>query len=369
LKAVRFHAFGNADVLAFEEAPEPSIGPGDVIVRLKAAAINHLDLWVRSGERERNIPLPHIPGCDGAGIVHSVGHSVTAGQSIAAGQSVAAGQSSTVGQSVASVKPGDAVLISPGLSCGSCTFCLSGRDTFCREYRVLGTREDGTYAEFVKLPAANVVPIPDGLSFVEAAAVPLVFLTAWHMLRTLARIQSGETALVHGAGSGVGSAAIQIAKHAGARVIATAGSAEKLAKARELGADELINYKETDFAAEVRRLTEKRGVDVVFEHIGGDIFEKSIPIIARGGRLVTCGATTAFTANVDIRYIYSRQQAIYGSWMGWKPELIEVMKFFDKKSPKRFRPVIDTIIPLAQAADAHRRMEERKNFGKIVLEI
>jgi NADPH:quinone reductase-like Zn-dependent oxidoreductase len=219
------------------------------------------------------------------------------------------------------------------------------------------------------VPAANVVPIPDGLSFAEAAAVPLVFLTAWHMLMTLARVQPGETALVHGAGSGVGSAAIQIAKHAGARVIATAGSAEKLSKAKELGADELINYKEADFAAEVRRLTEKRGVDVVFEHIGGEIFAQSIPIIARGGRLVTCGATTAFTANVDIRYLFSRQQTIYGSWMGWKPELIEVMKFFDKKSPKRFRPVIDTIIPLAQAADAHRRMEERKNFGKIILEI
>jgi len=345
LKAVRFHAFGDAGVLKFEEAPEPSAGPGEVLLRLKAAALNHLDLWVRSGERERNISLPHIPGSDGAGIVHSVGQSVT------------------------SVKPGDAVMISPGLSCGSCNFCLSGRDTFCREYRVLGVKEEGTYAEFVKLPAANLVAIPDGLSFAEAAAVPIVFLTAWHMLVTLARVQTGETVLVHGAGSGVGSAAIQVAKHAGARVIATAGSSEKLSKAKELGADELINYNETDFAVEVRRLTEKRGVDVVFEHIGGEVFAKSIPIIAKGGRLVTCGATTAFVAVVDIRYVYSRQQTIYGSWMGWKPELVEVMKFFDKKSPKRFRPVIDTIMPLARAADAHRRMEERKNFGKIVLEI
>ena len=225
------------------------------------------------------------------------------------------------------------------------------------------------YAEFVKLPAANVVPIPDGLSFAEAAAIPIVFLTAWHMLNTLARVQAGETVLVHGAGSGVGSAGIQVAKHAGARVITTAGSDEKLSKAKELGADELINYNEKDFAAEVRRLTEKRGVDVVFEHVGGEVFAKSIPIIAKGGRLVTCGATTAFVAGVDIRYLYSRQQTIYGSWMGWKPELIEVMKFFDKKSPMRFRPVVDTIIPLAQAADAHRRMEARMNFGKIVMEI
>ena len=232
-----------------------------------------------------------------------------------------------------------------------------------------GNERGRYYAEFVKLPAANVVPIPDGLSFAEAAAVPIVFLTAWHMLVTLARVQPGETVLVHGAGSGVGSAAIQVAKNAGARVIATAGSSEKLSKAKELGADETINYNEQDFAVEVRRLTEKRGVDIVFEHVGGEVFAKSIPIIAKGGRLVTCGATTEFVAGVDIRYLYSRQQTIYGSWMGWKPELIEVMKFFDKKSPNRFRPVIDTIIPLAQAADAHRRMEERQHFGKIVLEI
>ena len=195
MKAARFHNFGGAEVLCYEDAPRPVIGPHDVLVELRAAALNHLDIWVRSGARERNIPLPHIAGSDGAGIVAEAGSGVTR------------------------LKAGDRVLISPGLSCGACDNCSGGRDNLCREYRVLGTREDGTDAEFVKLPAVNVLPIPDGLDFNQAAAIPLVFLTAWHMLVTLAKIQPGEVALIHGAGSGVGSAGIQIAKIFGARVI------------------------------------------------------------------------------------------------------------------------------------------------------
>jgi NADPH:quinone reductase-like Zn-dependent oxidoreductase len=346
MKSIRFHAFGGADVLRYEDAPKPEIGPTDVLINLKAAALNHLDLWVRSGARERNIPLPHIPGSDGSGIVAEAGSAVNW------------------------IKPGDRVLISSGLSCGHCEMCLGGRDNLCLEYRVLGVREDGTYAEFVRVPALNVFPIPEGLDFNEAAAIPVVFLTAWHMLVTLAKIRPGEIALVHGAGSGVGSAAIQIARMIGARVITTAGSHEKLKKAQELGADDLINYQEKDFVEEVRRITEKKGVDVVFEHVGGEVLEKSITVLARGGRLVTCGATSEFAAKMDIRYVYSRHQSILGSWMGVKSELIEVLRFFTgPKSKRRLNPVIDKVFPLAQAADAHRRMEERKNFGKIVLEI
>ena len=346
MKSVRFHAFGNADVLRFEDASKPAAGPTDVLINLKAAALNHLDIWVRSGARERNIPLPHIPGCDGSGIVAEAGSAVNW------------------------IKPGDRVLISAGLSCGHCEMCLGGRDNMCREYRVLGVRDAGTYAEFVKVPAVNCVPIPEGLDFNEAAAIPLVFLTAWHMLVTLAKIRPGETALVHGAGSGVGSAAIQIAKMIGARVITTAGSHEKLKRAQELGADDLINYQEKDFVDEVKRITEKKGIDVVFEHIGGEVFEKSITVLAKGGRLVTCGATAEFLPKVDIRYVYTRHQTILGSWMGIKSELIEVLKFFaGPKGKRRLNPVIDKVFPLAQAADAHRRMEERKHFGKIVLEI
>ncbi|HEV8537984.1 MAG TPA: zinc-binding dehydrogenase [Bacteroidota bacterium] len=342
MKAVRFHEFGGTEVLRYEEAPTPTIGRGEALLSLKASALNHLDTWVRSGDRERNIPLPHIPGSDGAGIV------------------------AETGVDVKTLKSGDSVLISPGLSCGHCNLCLAGRDNLCREYRVLGVREDGTYAEFIKLPAENVVPIPAGMDFPEAAAIPLVALTAWHMLSSLARVQPGETVLVHGAGSGVGSMGIQIAKLLGANVITTAGSQEKLLKAKTLGAEELINYREKDFAEEVKRITGKRGVDVVFEHIGGEVLEKSITILAKGGRLVTCGATTEYNCNVDIRYVYSRHQTIFGSWMGTKPELIVVLKHF---VTGKLKPVVDSVFPLARAADAQRRMEERKNFGKIVLTV
>lgn len=346
VKSIRFHTFGGTEVLQYEDAPKPAAGPNDVLVNLKAAALNHLDLWVRSGAREKNIPLPHIPGSDGSGIIAEVGSAVDW------------------------LKPGDPVLISSGLSCGRCEMCLAGRDNLCRFYRVLGVREDGTYAEYLKIPAVNCLPIPAGLEFHEAAAIPLVFLTAWHMLVTLANIRPGETALVHGAGSGVGSAAVQIAKLSGARVITTAGSKEKLKKAEELGADDLINYREKDFVEEVRKITEKKGVDVVFDHIGGEIFEKSITVLSKGGRLVTCGATTEYLAKLDIRYVYTRHQTILGSWMGGKAELIEVLKFFEGgKAKRRLHPVIDSVFPLARAADAQRRMEERKNFGKIVLEM
>jgi NADPH:quinone reductase-like Zn-dependent oxidoreductase len=346
MKAVRFHTFGTPDVLRYEEAPTPSLGPRDVLVQMKAAALNHLDLWITSGERERNIPLPHIPGSDGSGVILSAGSDVDW------------------------LKPGDRVLISPGLSCGRCQMCLGGRDNLCLSYRVLGMRDDGTYAEIVKLPALNCVPIPEGLEFKEAAAIPLVFLTAWHMLVTLAAIRPGETALIHGAGSGVGSAAIQIARLFGARIITTAGSDEKLQRAEELGANELINYRKTDFSQEVRRMTNKKGVDIVFEHIGGEVFEKSITVLGKGGRLVTCGATGEFTAKLDIRYVYTRHQTIFGSWMGSKAELTEVLKFFEGgTSKRRFHPVIDMVFPLARAADAQRRLESRSNFGKIVLEI
>jgi NADPH:quinone reductase-like Zn-dependent oxidoreductase len=346
MKSIRFHSYGDPSVLRYEDAPTPTIGPTDILLNLKAAALNHLDLWVRSGERERNVPLPHIPGSDGAGIVAEVGSGVDW------------------------LTIGDRVLISPGISCGHCERCLSGRDNLCPSYRVLGVREDGTYAEFVKVPAMNVVPIPGTLEFTEAAAIPLVFLTAWHMLMTLAKIQPGETVFVHAAGSGVGSAAIQIAKLVEAHVITTAGSGEKLKRATELGADEVINYREKDFVEEVKRITGKRGVDVVFESVGGEIFEKSITALAKGGRLVTCGATTGYNLNLDIRYVYSRHQTIYGSWMGSKNELLRVLKFFEgEKDERRLQPVVDRIFPLDRAVDAQRYLEARKNFGKVVLSI
>lgn len=345
MKAVVHDTFGGAEVLRYTTVPRPVPGPGQVRVRLKAASLNHLDLFVRSGEREKNTPLPHIPGCDGAGIVDEAGEGVT------------------------SFRAGDRVAISPGISCGTCYACTNNRETFCASYHVLGNRENGTYAEYVCVPERNLLFLTDRLGFNEGAAIPLVFLTAWHMLVTRAEIRQGETALIHGAGSGVGSAAIQIAKLHGARVIATAGSDEKLGKARALGADEVINYTAKDFTEEIRTLTGKRGVDVVFEHTGGEVFAKSLTILGRGGRLVTCGSTTDPMANVDVRYVYSRQQTIMGSWMGWKTELEHVMKLFDAPDGLKLRAVIDSVFPLEKAADAQRRMEARLNFGKIVLEI
>jgi len=344
MKAIRFNSFGGAEVLKYEDAPTPTIGPVEILLQLKAAALNHLDIWVRSGQREKSIPLPHIPGSDGAGII------------------------AQVGSDVHHLKTGDRVLIAPGLSCGVCAKCLSGKDNLCSLYRVLGTKEDGTYAEFVRIPAANAFPIPEGLTFEEAAAIPLVFLTAWHMLVTLAKVQPGEIVLIHAAGSGVGSAAIQIAKMLHAEVITTVGSPAKMAMATQLGADEIINYTTHDFTEEVRKITEKRGVDVVFEHTGAATFEKSITILTKGGRLVTCGATSDYIAKLDIRYVYSRHQTIYGSWMGGRGELTDVLKFFGGEN-NYLRPVVDKVFPLKDAAAAQRRMEERLSFGKIVLSI
>jgi len=345
MKAIRFHEFGGVDVLRYEDAPTPLLGVNQVRIQLKAAALNHLDIWVRSGTRERTIPLPHIPGSDGAGII------------------------AEVGSGVSNINVGDRVVISPGVSCGSCQMCLEGRDNLCATYHVLGTREDGTYAEYVNVSPNNIVSIPEMLSFADAAASSLVFLTAWHMLVTLARIRPGETVLVHGAGSGIGIAAIQICKLIGANVITTAGTDEKLAKAKELGADICINYREKDFLEEVRRLTVKRGVDVVFEHIGGEVFEKSVLLLKKGGRLVTCGATGEYIGKLDLRYLYAKHLTLLGSFMGTKAELVEVLKFFSPNSPKQLRPVIDSVFPLSDAKMAHQRMEERKNFGKIVLEM
>lgn len=340
MKAVVFRKHGGPDVLEYAEVPQPEIQASEVLVQVKACALNHLDLFVRGGLPGIEIPLPHILGSDVAGIVREVGGLVTW------------------------VKPGDEVLLQPGLSCGHCAECLRGEDNLCRQYDIIGYRHNGGYAEFVAVPGVNVISKPAQISWEEAAALPLVTLTAWHMLITRAKLQPGETMLVHAAGSGVGSIAIQIGKLLGARVIATAGSDEKLAKARELGADETINYTQGDWPKEVRRLTNRFGVDVVFEHTGEATWQGSISSLKNNGRLVTCGATSGYDARTDLRQVFYRHLTILGSFMGSKSELLAAMKFIEQG---RIRGVVDQVLPLAEARRAHELMENRAQFGKIVL--
>jgi NADPH:quinone reductase-like Zn-dependent oxidoreductase len=342
MRAIVIPRHGGPEVLQYGEIADPKPGSEDVLVRVRACALNHLDLWVRQGLNGVRFPLPLVPGSDIAGEV------------------VAAGDLAR------RVHIGDKVVLAPGVSCGHCAACAAGRDNECRKYTLFGYGRDGGCAEYVVAPEVSVLPMPAGLSFEEASAVPLVFVTAWHMLVTRARLQPGEEVLILGAGSGVGSAGIQIAKLLGARVIATAGSRAKLEKARELGADELINHTEQKISEEVRRLTGKRGVDVVFEHVGTATWEQSILSLATAGRLVTCGATTGFAAQLDLRYLFARQLSLLGSYMGSRAELFTVLKLV---GDKRLRPVIDRVFPLAEAVEAHRRMEQREQFGKIVLTI
>jgi NADPH:quinone reductase-like Zn-dependent oxidoreductase len=342
MKAIIFRKHGGPDVLHYTEVPEPRLHPADVLVRVRACALNHLDLWVRRGMPGVPIPLPHIPGSDIAGDVSRVGERVTR------------------------VKVGDKVVLAPGVSCGKCAHCLAGRDNRCHEFTNLGYMIDGGCAEFVRCPEVNCFPCPENLSFEQAAAIPYVFQTSWHMLVTRARLQPGETVLVIAGESGVGSAAVQIAKFLGAHVIASVGSEEKMTRARELGADDVIHHGVYKIDEEVKRLTNRRGVDIVFEHVGADTWEQSLASLARGGRLVTCGATSGNDAKLNLRYLFTRQISLLGSYMGTKSELDTILKLV---AAGRLRPVIDRLLPLESCAEAHAILERRAQFGKIVLTV
>jgi NADPH:quinone reductase-like Zn-dependent oxidoreductase len=340
MKAVRFHQHGGADVLRYEDAPDPVAAAGEALVRVRACALNHLDLWQRRGIERVRIPMPHISGADVSGELVDPG---------------------TTG-----LAAGTAVMVQPGVSCGRCAACLDGRDNECPSYTVLGYMNDGGYAQYVHVPAANIIPLPDGVDWVAAAAFPLTFLTAWHMLVTRARLRHGEDVLVIAAGSGVGQAAVQVARLLGARVIATAGSDEKLARARDLGVQHALDHHADDLPARVRELTGGRGVDVVVEHVGTATWERSLRCLARAGRLVTCGATSGWHAGIDLRVLFSRQLSLLGSYMGTKGELLRMVPEF---LAGRLRPVIDAVFPLDRAAAAQERLEKAQQFGKIVLKI
>jgi NADPH:quinone reductase-like Zn-dependent oxidoreductase len=342
MKAMVMRAHGGPEVLEMAEVPDPVAEPGRVVVRVRAVALNHLDIWVRAGWPGLLLDMPHILGSDVAGVVEAVGP----------------------GLENTGIAPGMEVVLNPGLSCGRCEECLAGRDTLCRRYAILGEHTAGGYAEKVSVPAANVLPKPRDMSFEQAACIPLVFLTAWHALVARAQLKPGETVLIHAAGSGVGSAGIQIARLLGARVIVTAGSKEKCEKALALGANHAIDYEKTDFLREVQALTGRRGVDVVFEHTGKVTWERSLLALVSGGRLVTVGATTGFDATTDLRHVFYRQLSVLGSTMGSKAELFQVLRFVGER---RLHPVLDRVLPLAEARKAQELLVRREQFGKVVL--
>jgi NADPH:quinone reductase-like Zn-dependent oxidoreductase len=335
-----FDRFGGPEVLELREVPDPVCAPDEVLVNVRACAVNHLDLWVRMGLRGLDLEMPHILGND------------------------VVGEAAEVGSAVRHVKPGDKVLVNPMLSCGTCAMCVRGDDNQCRTYDVLGRRRNGGYAEKVAVPGANCFPYPENLAWEQAAAVPLVFLTAWHMLVARASLRAGEDVLVIGAGSGVGSAAIQIARMIGARVITTAGNAARLERAKSLGAHDVIDHTTEDVGAKVRDLTGKKGADVVIEHVGGAVFENALGALARDGRLVTCGATAGNKVTLDINVLFGKHQTILGSYMGRRRDLAEVLEFV---RAGRLAPVVDSVMPLADARKAHERIEAREHFGKVVL--
>ncbi len=331
-----------AEAMRVQALDAPQAGPGEVCVAIEACGVNHLDVWVRKGVPGHHFPLPLIPGSDVAGTV------------------------AAVGLGVAHVKVGDPVVVAPGVGCGVCALCAAGRDQHCRAYAILGEHRDGGYAEQVVVPAANVIARPPSLSSIDAAAMGVAFLTAWHMLVSRAQLVPGEVVLIQAAGSGVGSAATQIAQLFGATVIAAASTDDKLARARALGAAHTINNREEDTAKRVHAITHKRGADVVIEHVGPATWEHSVRALARQGRLVTCGATTGPEVKLNLQHLFFKSQSILGSTMGSRGEFANILTL---AAAGKLRPVVDHVLPLAEAGQAHTLLETRQVFGKIILDI
>jgi NADPH:quinone reductase-like Zn-dependent oxidoreductase len=332
---------GGPEVLEWTELPDPRPRADEAVVAVRACGLNHLDLWVRNGVEGVRYPLPLVPGSEVAGDVLAVG------------------------ETVRGFRPGDPVLVAPGLSCGLCERCLGGEDPLCPEYGILGETRDGGCAERVAVPGRNLLPLPRGLGYVEAAALPLAFLTAWHMLVERARLRPGEDVLIHAAGSGVSSAAIQIARLLGAgRVFATASSAAKLERARALGATHAIDYVADDFPRRVREATGGAGVDVVLDHVGGEVFEKSLKTLRRGGRIVLCGATAGHQVQVNLRAVFFKSLSILGSTMGSLLELKRILRHVERGE---LRAVVDSTFPLRELPRAQEALASRQQFGKIVV--
>lgn len=340
MKALAFHEHGGLDRLRYQDVPDPVIGPADVLVRVRACALNHLDLFVREGLPGFRLPLPFWTGCDIAGEV------------------------AQVGTAVREITVGDRVAVNPNLHCGRCEFCGKGEQSLCVTYGILGEHVPGGLAEYVKVAGDKTLKLPAHVKYEDAAAFILVNMTAWRMLVTQARLRAGEDLLVIGVGGGVSSTAVQIGKLCGARVWVTSSSDDKLARARELGADECINHAREDWARVVWEKTGKRGVDVVLENVGAATWKGSLRALAKGGRLVTCGATSGPIGETDIRVVFWKQVSIIGSTMSSNAEFHDVMRELFRG---RLRAVVDAVMPLAEGVDAQRRLAEGKQFGKIVL--
>lgn len=342
MKAVIFEEHGDVDVMKVAEVPTPEPGYGEVRVRVRACALNHLDIWVRQGMPGIELPMPHILGNEPAGEIDAVGEGVDKG------------------------RIGERVLISPGINCGQCEFCVAGLDSACPDYQVVGFRRPGGYAQYNVVPGHHAIPVSDKLTPEEWSAIPLTFLTAWHMLFHHARMVPGETVLVMAAGSGVGAAAIQIVKMSGGTVITTASTEDKLRQARDLGADHTINYTDKSFRDEVKSITNGRGADIVIEHVGPAVWTDCMACLAKAGRLVTCGATTGPKVEIDLRFLFMRQLSVHGSYLGSRHELNRILQHVEEG---KLRPVVDQVFPLEEARAAHQRMLDREQFGKIVLRV
>ena len=342
MRAVILENFGDEKNLRYvQDFPVPEIKEDEVLIRVKAVALNHLDLWVRMGALAVKPELPHILGSDVSGVVEKVGGLVK------------------------NLKVGDEVIVAPGLSCGVCYECQSGRDNLCRDYDILGLKSKGGYAEFVKVPARNILPKPKNLSFEEASSYPLTFLTVWNALVRKGGIKPYSRVLIWAGSSGVGVAGIQIAKLFGAFVIATAGSEEKAKRCKELGADVVIDHYKEDVVKRVREIF-KEGVDVVMEHVGEKTFSKSVECLKKGGKLVFFGTTTGSRAEIDIRYVFVREIELLGAYMGPRADLFKITELFERGI---FKPVVDRVFDLSQAQEAHRYLEESRHFGKVVLRV
>lgn len=341
MHAAFFQQHGGPEKIVYGEYPDPPVGPGDVLVRVEACGLNHVDLLLLDGRFPPPGGLPHVNGCDAAGRIARLGGQVTG------------------------LREGQSVVVFPGFSCGRCEFCLRGERTVCVKYGYLGAARDGGHAEFVAVEASNIVPLPDEVLVRHAAASAMTTLTSWHAVVAQARLEPGQTILVQAAGSGVGSAAIQVAKLFHARVITTVGSDDKVDFARTLGADAVINYRTQDLVQEVRRLTDKRGVDAVIEHIGSDTFERSIYCLVRLGKLITIGSHADHWGRMDLRHVYSKNLRIIGTNLGTLQELRAIVA---QMSQGRLLPPIDRVYPLSEARNALQYLADRRNRGKILLE-